>query len=190
MAVAVLPLLWTLAMIVSEDARRATCREGRLRSVCTTLGIGPTPAENALWARATTLRSGDGLREYLNAYPSGAFVDEAHARLDACAHEEIEALGRIDERRYAGWRVSPRPAHAFVSEDQARGDALQRGNDDARSSCGALGITDSLISATFELKTPSCSKQDDGFVCGLTGDLICRVQRKVRTPVERCNGYG
>jgi hypothetical protein len=162
-----------------------------VRSLCAAVGIGdvPTPAEDALWAEARNQRSGDGLRAYLSSYPTGAYADEARSRLAGCITAPVETPGPIDERRYPQWRVSPSPAHAFPTEDQARADALNRGNDDAGETCASFGLKDTLKSASVEPKTWECADRlhDHNWVCGFWGDLVCRSQRRVLTSEERCN---
>jgi hypothetical protein len=189
LAAAATLVLWMTALAVSADARRAWCRVPGLRSLCTAVGTGgvPTPAEDALWAEARTQRSGDGLRAYLSRYPTGAYAEEGRARLAGCVRVPVETPGPTDERRYAQWRVNPGPTRAFSTEDQARGDALRRGNDDAHEVCAALGVTDSLLSASVEPRTWECAEHEQGWACGFWGDLVCRLQRRVLTSEERCD---
>jgi uncharacterized protein (DUF885 family) len=73
-----------------------------LQSLCTAIGIGdvPTADEQALWEKAPGQRAGDGLRAYLQAYPTGAYADEARSRLAACSHVRIETLGPEKQVRY------------------------------------------------------------------------------------------
>jgi len=124
----------------------------------------------------------------LSSYPTGAHADEARFRLAGCITAPVETPGSIDERRYSNWPVPPSLAHAFPFEGQARADALKRGNDDAGETCASFGLKDTLKSASVEPKTWKCAEHDHSVMCGFTGDLVCRVQRRVLTSEERCNG--
>lgn len=188
-AVAAVPLLWLMAMGVSADARRTSCRVRGVRSVCEAIDIGsvPTPGENAMWDEARSRRSGDALRTYLSRFPTGAYAEEARSRLAGCLNAPIETLGPTDEQRYPRWPVVRSPAHVFPSEDQAREDALKRGNEDASATCAAFGLKDRVLSASIEPETWDCDQHEHRFMCGFTGDLVCRVQRRVLVVEERCN---
>lgn len=171
-----------MALVVSADARRTACRAYGLRSLCSAVEIGNVSStdEDALWEEARKQRSGDGLRAYLSRYPTGAYAAEAHGRLAACVTVLVEASGPVDERRYARWRVNLSPTHSFPTQEQARIDARSRGNADAREMCASFGLTDRVLSGSVEPETWDCAEYEHGWMCGFTGDLVCRVQRLVR----------
>jgi hypothetical protein len=196
-ATAALPLVWLIALGVSAEVRRTSCRAPGLRPLCAAAGIGgvASQAEQARWDAARQQRSGDGLRAYLREYPDGAYADEARTRLATCTTERVEAPGAIDDRRYAQWRVNRSPARAFATKAEARADAQKRGSDDAHATCASFGLVDRLVSASIEppaIESPAwdCAEADRRFTCGFEGELVCRVQRVTVSLEEHCNEPG
>ena len=159
-----------------------------MRSLCAAVGIGdvPTPAEQALWDEALTQRSGAGLHAYLRAYPAGAYADEARSRLAGCTTERVETLGPDRAVRYA-WTVNPNRARPLPTEDEARSDALKRGNRDAATTCKALAMKAQLLSALAEPHDWKCTALDRGFACGFDGEIVCHVRDRIESDHERCH---
>jgi len=145
-----------------------------------------TAAEQALWDEARTLRSGDGLRAYLRAYPAGAYADEARSRLAGCTTERVETLGPDRAVRYA-WTVNPNRARPLPTTDEARSDALTRGNQDAATTCKALAMKAQLLSALAEPHDWKCTELDRGFACGFDGEIVCHVRDRIESDRERCH---
>jgi hypothetical protein len=139
----------------------------------------PTPGERALWESALAQDSGDGLRAYLRAYPNGAHADEAKSRLAGCQIEET--LGPEKDVRFVLRVNARRPS---PTEEEARRDALARGDRDAATTCKPQNITNVLRAASAEPHDWQCDGSADGFTCGFDGEIVCRVQNRVR--VERC----
>lgn len=187
LAMAATSLLLLLSLAVSAEVRRTTCRAPGLRSLCAAVGIGnvPTSAEQAQWEEALAQRSGDGLRAYLRTYPEGAYADEARTGLAGCKTVRVESLGPEKDVPYP-WIVNPLRAHPLPTEDSARREAVDRGNEDARTNCKVHRRTGDLLSAQVEPHKWTCIKLDDGFTCGFEGDVVCRVRDRIQSDDERC----
>ena len=188
LAAAATAVLLSTSLALSAEARRTTCRAPGIRSLCAVLGIGavPTAEEQALWEEALAQRSGDGLRAYVQAFPAGAHAEEARTRLAACSHVRIQTLGperdipyRLIVIRMSGW----------PTEQEARDDALARGNKDAVAMCEPLRYTADVVSASVEPVAPGdwkCMEADRRFACGFTGRVVCRVRDHIVSEQERC----
>jgi hypothetical protein len=176
-------LLLTAALIASDGARRAACRAPGMRSFCAAVGIGdvPTPEEQALWDDALGQNSGDGLRAYLRTYPRGTYADEARSRLDGCRIEET--LGPEREVRFV-LTVNPIRARPLSTEDEARRDAVARGQPDADTTCKPQEGPSRLRSVRVEPRDWRCDRDGRGFTCGFDGEIVCRVQSRIRS--EQC----
>lgn len=144
-------------------------------------GEGPTAAEQARWDDALAQDSCDGLRAYLRAHPGGVYADEARSRLAGSWIEET--LGPPRDVRYV-LTVSPR--RSLPTEDAARRDALARGDQDAATTCAprAADPTVQLLTARAEARDWRCDESAGGFRCGFDGEIVCRVQNRIR--LERC----
>ena len=187
LAVGVMLLVGTVSLAASAGARRTACRARGLRSLCAAVGVGdvPTPAEQALWDEARKQSSGDGLRAYLRRYPEGAYADEGRARLAGCTIERVETLGPGRDVRFA-LTVSQTRARPLPTEDEARRDAVVRGNRDAADTCEPMRLKADLVSALAEPHEWSCTQLDPGFACGFDGEIVCRVRDRIATDHERC----
>jgi len=187
-AVVAMSLVLTTSLVINSEARRTMCRVPGLRSVCVAVGIGNVPAasEQALWDNALRQDTEDGLREYLRTYPRGAFVDEARSRLDGCRFEHVETLGPERSHRYR-WRVNPTYARFLRTEDEARRNALERGYQDAATTCESLASKALLLlSAQAEPHEWRCTQDEHGFACGFDGDIVCRLQDRIEFDREHC----
>jgi hypothetical protein len=186
-AFAAISLLLLTSLAVSAGARRAMCQARGLRSLCASIGIGnvPTAAEQALWDESLAQRTGDGLRAYLRSYPEGTYTDEARSRLAACKTERVERWGSEKDIPYR-WTVNVLRAHPLPTEDAARRNAVERGNEDAKDHCRAHRRTGDLLSAHAEPHSWMCIKLGDGFTCGFDGDIVCHVRDRILTDDERC----
>jgi len=187
LAMAAMSLLLVTLLAVSAEARRTTCRVPGLRSLCAAVGIGPTPAEQALWNDARAQRSGYGLRAYLRAYPHGAYADEALARLGGGTVERVETLGPARDVRLSLTvsRGDPLPA-----EEAAHRDAESRGNRDAADACGPYKTYTTkfeLLTVTAEPREWSCLEAEHGFACGFHGEAVCRIRDRIQIDHERCH---
>ncbi|HEX7942082.1 MAG TPA: hypothetical protein VF488_09770, partial [Gemmatimonadaceae bacterium] len=176
-------------LALSADARRTACRAPGLRALCAATGIGqvPTADEQALWARALAQRSGDGLRAYLQAYPRGAYVDEARVRLDGCSHERVETLGPEKAVRYP-LTINANRADLRSSEAEARDDALVRGNRDAATACALLDAASKVLSSVAEPRDWKCVEDGHRFTCGFDGAIVCHVRDRSVSDEEHCGG--
>lgn len=188
-AIAAFTLIATATL--SGEARRIGCRAPLLRSICARLAIAgvPTPAEQASWDDVQTRRSVDALRAHVRAFPTGPLAEEARARLDACETDRIETLGPERDVPYA-WIVPSRPAHPLPTEDAARRDAMARGAQEATEPCDRWGRTAVLLSEQFVPDANpiswTCRKTENGFTCGVTGHIVCRVRDRVVAEQKRC----
>jgi hypothetical protein len=184
--VAVLVML-CISLAVSADARRTACRAPGLRSLCAATGIGnvPTDEERARWEQALAMNSGESLRRYLQAYPMGAYADEARARLAGCSHVRIETLGAERDVRYP-LTVNANRTRLQTSERDARTDAVARGNQDAATSCALLASSAKVLSAATEPRDWRCVEDGHRFACGFDGEIVCRVRDRIASDEERC----
>ena len=185
-AAGVMSLITSLA--VSADVRRTACRVPGLRSLCAAAALGnvPSAAEQAHWEDALARHTRSALQAYLTAFPDGAYAEPAKARLAGCKTQIAVTLGpekTIRER----WPVNPRRAHPLPSEDAARQDATDRGNDDARGYCADYQRTGEVISAQVEPRTWECLPLEDGVTCGFEGDIVCRVRDRIRSDDDICH---
>lgn len=182
-------VLLSSVLALSADARRTACRAPGLRALCAATGIGqvPTAEERAMWERALAQRSGDGLRAYLQAYPGGAYVDEARARLDGCSHERIESFGPEKDVRYP-LTINANRADLRASQAEARDDAVMRGNRDATTSCALLDAASKVLSSVAEPHDWTCVEDGHRFACGFDGEVVCLVRDRIISNEERCGG--
>jgi hypothetical protein len=183
---------WIIDCDPAFEAWRIKSKSGRLRGILAALVLSaplvvaavaalssPDAAERALWKRAIAADSGDGLRDYVRRYPRGAFIEEASLRLDGCGFEET--LGPAHDVAYP-LRVNTKAA--WPSEEEARRDAQERGDQDAVDACASLAFASMVLSSHGKPRDTECRRDADGFRCGFEGDVVCRIQDKVR--VERC----
>lgn len=181
-------LLLSMSLALSAEARRTACRAPGIRSLCATIGIGavPTAEEQALWENALAQRSGDGLRAYLQAFPAGSHAEEARTRLAACSHVRIQTLG---PERDAPYPLTVIRMSGWPTEQEARDDALARGNKDAVTMCESFRYTADVVSASVEPVAPGdwkCTQTDRRFACAFTGKVVCRVRDHLVSDQERC----
>jgi hypothetical protein len=170
------PLLLLLSLMMSAAARRAVG-----------MGQAPSEVEQARWEQAIAMRSGDGLRSYLTAFPRSVYAAEAQARLAACKRENVERLDPPREVRHR-LTVNPRREASLASEVAARDDAKARGQADAEVTCQVYRRGGELLSAETSPMQWKCFEVTGGFACGFDGDIVCRVRDRVETEVEHCNG--
>lgn len=153
------------------------CRIPGVRSACSSQGLGgvPTEEEKALWTGRTP---GDcaGLRAYLDRYPNGAFAEGAGRRLQAM--EVVEEEGWIPARQLLPLTVRT-TFDPLATEEAARADALQRANEEARTTCAGFSAGEyRLLSATAEAQNWRCSPRGSGVACGFDGQAICQVEAR------------
>ena len=159
-----------------------------LRSLCAAIwrDAVPSPEEQALWDRAVAQPTGDGLRAYLQAHPTGVHADEARARLQGCSTARIETMGPARDVRYplTVIRMDPWP-----TEQAAQDDALVRGKDDAARHCESMRDRSmEIVSSSSVQREWKCTPLDGHFACGFVGEIVCRVRERVTTDQERCRG--
>ena len=145
----------------------------------------PSNAERARWEQARATGFGDGLRGYLQAYPMGAYADEARARLAACFHVRTETLGAERDVRHP-LTVNANRTRLQASERDARADAVARGNQDAATSCALLASSSNVITAVAVPRDWRCTEDSHQFTCGFDGEIVCRVRDRIATDEERC----
>jgi hypothetical protein len=186
--VAVTALLMMILLVVSTEARHAICRVRGLHAVCTTVGISddPSSAEQAQWDEALAQHTKGGLQAYLSVYPQGSYAEEARSRLAGCRTGRVEALGSPQDIKYP-WTVNQRRANPLPSEEEARGDALVRGNEDAKAHCEVQWRTRDLLSTSCVPDKWTCSKLDDGVACGFEGHIICRARDRILVDDDICH---
>jgi hypothetical protein len=181
-------LLLSISLAVSADARRTACRPPGLRSLCAAIGIGDVPSaeEQALWDKALAQDSGDGLRAYARAFPSGTHAEEARTRLAGCAHVRFQTLG---PERDAPHPLTVIRTSGWPTEQVARDDALARGRRDAAAICEPFRYAADVVSASVEPVAPSdwkCTETDHRFACGFVGKAVCRIRDHIVSDQERC----
>jgi hypothetical protein len=175
-------------LTLSVEARRSACRVSGLRSLCAAIwrDAVPSPEEQALWDQAVVQTTGDGLRAYLQAHPTGIHADEARARLQGCSTVRIETPEPARDMRYSLTVIRMAP---FPTEQAAQDDALARGNDDAARHCESMRDRSmEVLSSAAVLREWKCTPLDGRFACGFVGDIVCRVRERVATNQERCRG--
>jgi nucleoside phosphorylase len=180
-ATATMALLLAASLLVSAGARRLTCGVPGLRALCAVVGIGdgPTEAEQVLWDHALAQDTEDGLQSYLQRYPAGIYADEARSRLAGCRTEQTQ--GAIVDVPFDLHISSARP---LPTEEEARRDALERGNRQAVKVCEPLKEADQLLSVRAEPQPLDCRRHVDGIVCRADGTIICRVRKLIKS--KRC----
>ncbi|MEX1365193.1 MAG: toll/interleukin-1 receptor domain-containing protein [Nannocystaceae bacterium] len=181
------PLTVATVLAVSADARRTVCYIPGVRSACAATGVGeiPTDAEQVAWGQALAVTSGDGLREYLRAYPRGVFAEEARARLHGCQTTD-EVYWDDDTIRHG--LVIPAATTPYPTEPDAVRSTLTRAPDEAAAACRPFS-TDvfRLRSSAFELDRTDCKPRQGGYVCVAHGFAVCEVQRRQTISRETCN---
>jgi hypothetical protein len=173
-------------MLLSAGARRTACRAPGLRVVCMAIGIGPSADEQALWHHAIVQRTGQGLRAYLQRYPTGTYADEARSRLDGCSLQRVETPGPDKEWRYP-LTVSANRTRLQATDPAARCDAMTRGQQDADTTCKLLGSSMTIEAALAEPRDWRCFGGHHGFTCGFDGEIVCRGHDRIFSDEERCN---
>jgi hypothetical protein len=188
LAVAAATAFLIASFAISAGARHTMCGAPGVRGLCASLGIGDvaTAAEQALWDQALAQRAGDGLRGYLRSYPSGAYANEAKARLDGCRHDWIETLESEIEVRYP-LVLNPVLAQLSATEAEAQADALQRGAAEAASACEPLRHVAEIIATRAEPHRWDCAADGTQAGCGFTGNSVCRIRRRVASDREDCS---
>jgi Effector-associated domain 1 len=170
--------------MVSPGARRAVCRVPGIRSLC---AQEPSAAEQAQWQRALETSSGDGLREYLRAYPGGVHVEEARARIDGCRSDS--RIEWQDDTLRSERTVLP-SSEPQATEEDARRDSLARAQEDvAKNACISFGSSAlfRLRSTAFEPTRWDCRPRGGGHLCTVHGHAVCEVQRRKTVDTEICN---
>jgi len=190
LAAAAVGLLLSLSFALSAETRRAACRLAGLRPLCAAIGIGsvPTDEEQALWDQAVAQCSGDGLRAYLQHYPTGAYAHEVQSRLDTCMSVRVEALGPERTTRY-GWIVDRDYMRLFATEQAAHDDALRRGRAEAARYCEPLATNHyiDILSTSIEPEEWKCIDKDHQFTCGFRGTIVCSIRDRIYSLEERCH---
>lgn len=185
-AVGGVSLLVVGVLVLSPGVRRAACTVPGIRSQCD----WPTMAEETLWNLAIAQPGSDGLRKYLQHHPTGFHAEEAQAQLDACITETVKELGPERDTRPFKWTVNPKRLSPLPTEDDARKDALSRGNEDAAETCGSMPLKGELLSSRVEPKRWNCVPVEDGFTCGFDGAIVCRVRDLIVSYREQCSDPG
>ncbi len=180
----------TAVLVISPGARRVACGVPGVRAACDALGVerGPSPGEVQLWAMARSQQTGDGLRAYLRAYPASAFAVEARSRLAGCQTTPVETLAPERAARFP-LTVTPIRSKPLATEQEARRDAIERGQPDADNMCAPLGLKGELQGTAVEARVWRCEQVHGsiaGWACGFDGDIVCRVRDRVVTREERC----
>jgi len=186
--VATLGMTLSSLLALSADARRTACRAPGLGTLCAAVAVGnvPTADEQARWEHARAQRSGDELRGYLQAYPTGAYADEARARLAGCAHLRGEVLGPAQELRYP-LTINANRLDLRATEAEARDDAMTRGHTDAATGCALLRYAGPVLSAAVDPHIWKCIEDNHRFTCGFDGQIVCRVRERMATDDEHCH---
>jgi hypothetical protein len=157
-----------------------------LRSLCAAIWSDAVPSleEQALWDNAVAQPTGDGLRAYLQAYPTGGYADEARARLQGCSTVRIETPAPARDVRYP---LTVIRLDSWPTEQVAQDDALARGKDDAARHCESMRDRSmEVVSAAAVLREWKCTPFDHRFACGFVGEIVCRIRERLATNQERC----
>ena len=185
---AIAPIAAAVLGFVADVAglQGALCQVPGVRAVCRITGLGgvPTAAEEKAWTDSLEADC-DGLRDYLDAYPRGAYADEASRRITAARTKSLESWQPV--------KISPvlfvrQSFDSLPSEEKARQDALDRGRKEAELQCASFdGNEFRLISASLEPEHWNCEARGKGFVCGFKGKAICHVEARKVVMVEVCS---
>lgn len=164
------------------------CGQGWFRPVCSYGGLAgvASPAEMRFWRSATARVDGEGLRQYLRAYPQGEFASEAAYRLQTCR--------RIEHETWEGEDIAlPLMVMAALgpspSQMAAKDIAIASGKTDAAVMCrnyetGQYRLRHSDVVPEQWI----CSARGRGVVCGFEGRAVCQVQTRFVEVREDCTG--
>ncbi|HEX7940608.1 MAG TPA: hypothetical protein VF488_02320 [Gemmatimonadaceae bacterium] len=160
--------------------------------------VAPLLAERAI-TLANARGQADAAQDELYKWRSARAMDCERT----CGHFPTELMSR---RRARGWRPAPTWASrrwerdapypltvirmsSWPTEQEARDDALARGNQDAATACGSFRYTSDVVSASVEPVAPGnwkCTETDHRIACGFVGKVVCRVRDHLVSQQERC----
>lgn len=84
--------------------------------------------------------------------------------------------------------VNPTRARPLPTEEDARRDAVTRGNRDAANTCAPLRLKADLVWALVEAHEWNCTELAHGFACGFDGEIVCRVRDRTDSQKPICGG--
>lgn len=154
-----------------------------LSDFCVPLGHAPSREERAAWDRiGTSAVDCELLREHVRNHPHGFYLEDSQSRLAARSTISESALAPADLD--FPFQVD---SAAFLTESEARQDAIMRGEADARERCARHA--DRSKSAFNVTTTPgelSCDLRPDGWRCTRNGEAMCTYQIVEVVEKEMC----
>ena len=185
-----------VAVVLSSPAvTRGLCRVPGIRAVCGAVGAGGVAGteEMQAWCAAlAALPSPQGLHDYRQRYPDGAYIDEAESRLE---HD----CRTVEDTRWVAETISlplfvGQGVEAFDTRAEAERDALRRGADEARAVTCTTLRDDSM--GRYQLDGATATARDEawtctdehGWKCSFEGQALCAVQKRDIVSSIHCNG--
>jgi len=171
---------------IQETVCSAALAQPSLSDTCGAWGLGdkPTREERLAW-EGREPGSCDALRAHVEAFPEGAYRDDAADMIAARRVTEQEVWEQSEKRLdfYVG-QVSE-PAN---SEAEARSRASDAASGRAEQLCRnfALTATYRFSGANTEIRNWSCSDTASGVVCAVEGDAMCLVDIRGIVETETC----
>lgn len=195
------PWAWTTGVVAASLAaiglwadlaglHGRVCKPDSLGTLCRWIGLGPGAAETAAWEQAKSASTGDSFRHYRAKYPTGAFVAEAQARLDACTKNvEVSWSPYLSS---APLVVPLGPLTAAPSEAAARQAMEADVQRDAEDACSAAPLSE--LYRTVPGSKPGipaqgwdCRSSSGGWRCRYDGKITCQQERSQSVEREVCS---
>lgn len=170
-----------------QGLQGSLCRTDSVRGLCRSFGLGGVPSlkEEEAWTAAQQGQDGDGYRDYLRAYPQGAYTQAAQARLAACRP--------IAEEH---WKAREDTLPVFVKPDlapaptasAARERTLPELRAAADTACGFFDKTDThrLRGTRVDEAGWRCEQSPAGWRCHYDGKVVCALEVRATTQREVC----
>ncbi len=168
--------------------QNGVCRIAGLHAVCARYGIGgvASAAEENAWTAAQLTSDCAALRDFITRFAEGVHAAEADRRLRA-ARKETEQTWRhetVNVPLFLGSNL-----RAWPTENAARADAIERGQNDAKLACA--GFASNAYRLRDAKVDPSagqwnCQRNADGTRCSFTGRAICEVDARSTIEHEIC----
>jgi len=168
-----------------ERVPEYVCRVPGIHALCGRMGVGrvASDAELAAWQTAQQSEGPGPLREYLEAWPEGVYVDAARQRLAACRAVPREQW--VPERRTlplfvtAGSETSGTLATAHEV-------ALRRGTADAAAACAGFAGEFRLTKSAPLVREWTCRERAGETSCAFDGFAVCDLEARQLLHEEVC----
>ena len=170
------------------SVQRLTCQIAGVRPLCQRIGAGGVPSvqEEAAW-QSRVEDDCASLRAHLQAFPTGAFAQEARARLDAADIYQEEVWKPIERRLSL---IVQAPLKGNPSRASAEADAQTRADAEAQKLCNGSFAerADYKVTAVRAEQTDGLCRRRGrrGHACGWDGWAVCVLQARSMFERERC----